>query len=107
MQIYKKENFIVVPVCNDFLVINIKKVFEEGHTHVRNIGVARLLIDLAMNKELPKNPHFVDNLKRISVDKKYIKALEEFKEYQSINYKELMSAPCYKRVHGGAFKQIK
>lgn len=105
-QIYKKENFILVPVCNDYLVININKIFKEGHTHVRNIGVARLLIDLAVNKELPKNPHFVDNLKRISVDKNYIEELEEFKENESIDYSELMKASCYKR-HKGALRQVK
>lgn len=106
MQIYKKENFIMIPVCNNYLVININKVFKEGHTHVKNIGVARLLIDLAINKQLPKNPRFVDNLKRISVDKSYIEKLQEFKEYEFIDYKKLMSAHSYKRVKG-ALRQVR
>lgn len=105
-QIYKKENYIVVPVSNNYLVININKVFKEGHTHVRSIGVARLLIDLAIEKRLPNNPHFVDNLVRISVDEKYMKDLEEFKEDSFIDYKRLMGASCYRRVNG-AIRQVK
>jgi hypothetical protein len=105
-QIYKKENFIIVPVCSDFLIININKVFKEGHTHVKNIGVARLLIDLVLEKRLPKNPHFVDNLKRISVDKNYIEELEEFKEDDFVDYKKLMAAPSYKRIKG-ALRQVR
>lgn len=106
-QIYKKNEYIIIPVSNNYLVINTDKVFKEGHTHVKRFSIAKLLIDLALEKRLPKNPHFVDNLKRISVDKNYIKKLEEFKEDEFIDYKELMAAPSYKRVRGGAFKQIK
>lgn len=105
-QIYKKENYIVVPVSNNYLVININKVFKEGHTHVKSIGVARLLIDLSLEKRLPNNPHFVDNLTRISVDEKYIEKLKQFKEDGFIDYKELMGASCYKR-HKGAIRQVK
>lgn len=106
MQIYKKENFIIIPVCNNYLIINTEKVFKEGHTHVRNIGVARLLIDLALEKRLPRNPHFVDNLIRVSVDKNYIRELEEFKEDKFVDYKDLMSAHSYKRIKG-ALRQVR
>lgn len=106
-QIYKKENFIIIPVCENFLIINTEKMFKEGHTHVRNIGIARLLIDLAVDTELPKNPYFVDNLIRISIDKKYINRLEKFREdCVTMNSKDLMKASVYKR-HRGAIRQIR
>lgn len=108
-QIYKKENFIAIPVCNDYIVINTNKVFKEGHTRVKSIGVARLLVDLALEKQLPKNPYFTGNLIRISIDKEYIKQLQNFKtkEYVSdTDYKKLMYAPCYKRIRG-ALRQVK
>lgn len=79
-QLYKKENFVVVPVQNNFIIININKIFKEGHTHVNKIGVAKLLIDLALRKELPKNPRLVDRLVRITEDKKYIEQLKEFRD---------------------------
>ncbi|WP_183128074.1 hypothetical protein [Clostridium autoethanogenum] len=107
-QIYKKENFIVIPVCNEYLVINTDKVFKKGHAHARDIKVARLLIDLSLEKRLPKNPYFADNLIRISLDEKYIKRLQAFKSDEYIgknDYRELMKAHSYRR-HKGALHQV-
>lgn len=106
MQIYKKENFIVVPVCNDFLVINTDKVFKEGHTHIKDFKIAKMLINFAINKQLPKNPYFTDSLIRISNNLEYMHRLQRFKEENSINYKDLMAAHCYRRVNG-ALRQVK
>jgi hypothetical protein len=107
-QIYKKDEYVVVPVENNFLVINTNKVFKEGHTHIDRIGVARLLVDLAASKQLPKNPYFVDNLIRISVDKKYIDKLKEFKEdSEDIDFKKMMEdVQVCKREHG-AMKRVR
>lgn len=105
-QVYKKEEFLVIPVSNNFIIININKQFKQGHTHVKKIEIARLLIDLAINKKLPKNPYYVENLNRITNDKDYIDKLKEFKENASIDYKELMKHDGYKRVRG-AMRQVK
>jgi hypothetical protein len=102
-QLYKKEEYIVFPVEEDFIVCNTKKVFDEGHTHVKRMDIAKLLISLAIEKKLPKNPHLVDNLIRISIDKDYIKQLKEFKEDSNINFAELMQGEDRKplrRVRG-------
>lgn len=105
-QIYKKNEYIIIPVCNNYLIININKIFKEGHTHVKSIGIARMLIDLCLDKRLPKNPYFAGNLIRISMDKEYIKKLQDFKIKECINYKELMDAHSYKR-HKGALRQVR
>lgn len=100
-QIYKKENFVVIPIGNNYIVINSKKKFEDEHTHVKSIGYAKLLIYLAIKKELPKNPKLVDSLVRLSQDEKYIKKLKEFKEDDGyIRIEEMMKHVSYKRVHG-------
>lgn len=107
-QIYKKNEYIIMPVCSTYLIINTNKVFKEGHTHIKNIGVARMLIDLAINKELPRNPYFVDNLIRISLNQEYIKRLQAFRSDEYIgknDYKELMTAHSYRR-HKGALHQV-
>lgn len=105
-QIYKKEKFIIIPVGEEHLVINTEKVFKEGYINVRRFDIATLLIDLAINKQLPNKSKFVDSLIRISVDKNYIKELKEFKEEEFIDVRELMSAPMYKR-HKGAIRQVR
>lgn len=106
-QIYKKENFIVVPVGKGFLVININKVFKAGHTHIKELPTCRMLIDLALRKELPRNPYYADNLIRISMDKEYIKELQEFKEdSEDMSFKRMMQHDSYRRVHG-AIKRVR
>ena len=108
-QIYKKENYIIIPVCSEYLVINTNKIFKEGHTHVKSIGVAWMLIDLCLEKRLPKNPYFAGNLVRIATNKEYIKQLQDFKRKEcssDTDYKVLMAAPCYKR-HKGALRQVR
>lgn len=101
-QIYKKENFIIIPVGEDHLVVNIEKVFKEGHINVRRFDIATLLIDLAINKQLPNKSKFVDSLTRISVDKKYIEELQQFKEdSEYVNFKRMMEdVPICRRIHG-------
>lgn len=105
-RIYKKNKYIVVQVNNGFLIINIDKVFKKGHTHVKSLDICKLLISLAINKKLPKNIDFVDNLIRISVDKNYIKELIELKDDKPITIAELMKASSYRR-HRGAIRQTR
>lgn len=105
-KIYKKNEYLIVPVVDGFLIININKVFKTGHTHVKSLDVCKLLISLAINKKLPKNENFVDNLIRISVDKNYIEELTKIKDDEHVNITDLMKAPCYRR-HRGAMKQVR
>lgn len=101
-QLYKRNEYIVFPVENSFIVCNTKKIFEDGHTHVTKITLARLLIDLAIERKLPKNPHLVDNLIRISNDSKYIELLQELKEtiVTDRDFEECMRHDSFKRIRG-------
>lgn len=102
-QLYKKDEYIIFPIEDNFIVCNTKKVFENGHTHVKRMDIAKLLISLAIEKKLPKNPHLVDNLIRITDDKKYIEELKLFKEESFLNFEELMQGDDrqpLKRVRG-------
>lgn len=106
-QIYKKNEYIVIPVQNNFIVINTEKVFKEGHTHVKSIGFARLLIDLAIERKLPDNPHIINSIIRITKDKDYIDKLKEFKEESTLNFEEMMQGEHVYKRNKGAYKQIK
>jgi hypothetical protein len=106
-QIYKKDEYVVIPVENNFIVINTRKVFEDGHSHTKTMGISRLLIDLAIRKELPKNPGLVDSLIRISKDENYIKELQQFKEDEEyISIEDMMKHDSYKRV-GRAIRRMR
>ncbi|WP_179631856.1 hypothetical protein [Clostridium peptidivorans] len=106
-QVYKKENYVIIPVEENYIVINIEKAFKNGHTHIGDFSKAKLLIDLAIKKKLPKNYKLVDSLERISNNKEYIDKLIAFKEESNINFAELMQGEhVYKRIKG-AIKQIK
>ncbi len=104
-QIYKKQEYTVIPVQKNYIIINRNKVFKYGHTHVQKIGIARLLIELAIKKELPKNSYFAESLIRITEDKEYIDRLNKYKE-NNCNFEELMKHGTYKRHHG-ALRQVR
>lgn len=106
-QVYRKDKYVIVPVENNFIVINIDKQFKSGHTHVKDFNKARLMIDLAIKKKMPKNYHLVDSLIRITDDKDYIEKLKQFKEDETIDYASLMSEGHVYRRSNGAMRQVK
>ncbi|GAB6150708.1 hypothetical protein [Clostridium novyi] len=104
-QVYKKEEYIIVPVCNNFIVINIEKEFRYGHTHIKNFNTGKLLIDLAIKKQLPRNYMLVNNLIRLTKDEEYKKKLIEFKEESTLDFSRLMQEGHTYRRSRGAWKQ--
>ena len=70
----KKEYKVFQCIENrNYIVINTKKPFEEGHTHVQHYHTAMYLVDCAIHKKIPKkvNRYFLVSLTRISKDTKY------------------------------------
>lgn len=63
---------------SNYIVINTKKPFEEGHTHVQHYNTAMYLVDCALHKKMPKkvNRYFLVSLTRISKDTKYKERLQ-------------------------------
>lgn len=106
-QVYRKENYVIIPVEENYIVINTEKTFKNGHTHVRDFSKAKLLIDLTIKKKLPKNYKLVDSLVRIANNKEYIDKLIEFKEESKINFAELMQGEHIYKRNKGAMRQIK
>lgn len=101
-QLYKRDEYIVFPVEDCFIVCNTKKVFQEGHCHQKRFDICKLLISLAIERKLPKNPHLVDSLIRISTDSIYIEQLKEFKEtiVTEKDIQDFMKHDSYRRVKG-------
>lgn len=109
-QLYKKNEYIVIPVEDNYIVINKKKIFEEGHTHIREMKIARLLIDLAIDKKLPRNPAFADRLIRITEDEEYINRLKKFREetyMKHSDFKKMMEEGQVCRRERGALRRVR
>ena len=62
----------------NYVVLNIKKPFNEGHTHVQHYNQTLYLIDCVIKNKIPKkcNKYFLVSLTRLAKDKKYIDKIE-------------------------------
>jgi len=77
-QIYAKENFVIVSIDNEYIVINKDKEFKEGHTHIRNFKTAKYLIDMVVHRRMPYHLpiYLLVSLQRLSDDEVYIGKLD-------------------------------
>ncbi len=71
--IFKKKNYVIIRVRNGFIVYNLDKAFEEGHTHLTSFGSAKYLINLALSHSIPYHldKYRLTSLVRISDDSTY------------------------------------
>lgn len=72
-QVYSKNEYIIIKVSKGFVIINRRKRFEEGHTHIRNYKTAKYLVDLAIHNSMPHNlsPYLLTSLTRITENEDY------------------------------------
>lgn len=78
-KIYEKKEFIIFQVKEGYIAYNTKKVFQEGHTHLKNFEAAKTAIDLVINKKIPKSTagYYLTSLIRLSEDELYIEKINE------------------------------
>lgn len=89
--VYNKKEFVILQNKNGYVVINTRKTFDSGHTHFKNLNASKKLINLAINKKIPKSNsnYFLDSLIRISNDEKYIEKIQELKDVREQKGKKL------------------
>lgn len=77
--IFKKKNYVIIRVRNGFIVYNLDKPFEEGHTHLTSFGSAKYLINLALRRSIPYHldKYRLTSLVRISDDLCYQEKVQE------------------------------
>ena len=78
VRVYKKAYFNVYSDYNgEYIIHNTKKEFQNGHTHIREFGTAKYLVNLALHRSLPNRrlKYFIESLIRISNDADYIDKL--------------------------------
>lgn len=81
-KIYERKEFIIFKVREGYIVYNVKKNFQEGHTHLRHFEAAKTAIDLVIRKKIPKSTHgyYLTSLIRLSKDDAYINKIKELME---------------------------
>lgn len=84
--VFKKEEYVVLEKRKEgrknYIVVNTKKKFEEGHTHLKSYKSARCAVDYAIKKKVPRNTdlYFLVSLIRITRDEEYRRKLTELVE---------------------------
>jgi hypothetical protein len=82
-QIFRKDEFIITPFYKgkrqEFMVVNTKKPFKKGHTHIKSFKMAKYLIFLVRAKKINSGlqPYLLTSLTRISNDEDYIEKVNE------------------------------
>lgn len=77
-KIYQRKEYTIYKVANCFIIHNTSRPFEASHTHLKGFEMAKVLIDCAIRKKLPKtrNKYLLSSLIRISTDKKFINEVQ-------------------------------
>lgn len=80
--IYKKRSFIIYRVRDGHIVYNTEKPFSEGHTHISNINTAKHMINISINKRLPKHlsDYLLESLLRLANDEDFIIEIEKMRK---------------------------
>lgn len=71
--IFRRGEFVILKVGNEYIVVNRNKVFREGHTHIKSFGTAEYVINMARYRRLPRHlsPYLLTSLVRITDDAEY------------------------------------
>lgn len=69
---------------NGYIAYNTKKVFKDGHTHLRCFESAKTAIDLVIRKKVPRSTdlYYIKSLIRLSEDNIYISKINELIKYR-------------------------
>ena len=78
--VYTKKNFKVFysKEHKNYIVYNMKKSFQEGHTHLQKYEQTQYAIDCVLKNKIPKktNKYFLVSLLRLTKNKKYARRME-------------------------------
>lgn len=80
-KVYENSEFVVLSISHDYLVLNKKKPFESGHTHLKSFETAKWLMRLSRTKTIPHriSPYLLESLIRISNDNTYVTNLKNLR----------------------------
>lgn len=62
--------------CGDYITIANVKGDYDNHCHVKRMKTANMLVKLMKNKRIPKSNYLRESIKRVTLDKKYIRDID-------------------------------
>lgn len=80
--VFNKNSFIIIHQYQDkYMIVNTKKEFNEGHTHVYGLQYAKLIVMTLIDKKIKerhirllKNKNFIKSMERLT-DEQFVKRL--------------------------------
>lgn len=100
---YEDSQFIIFSCGDDYVLMNKRKKFKDGHTHIHNFSTAKWLVDLYRHRRIPrklKNNYLLTSLTRISDDPVYTEKIKSLMEIRKRKAK-----PYYINVQKGKQKK--
>lgn len=95
-QIYSKNEFIIIKVGNEYVVINRNKDFKNGHSHIKNFNTAKYIIDMVIHKRIPNHLpiYLLISLLRISDDDDYKTKIQDLIDVKNNRNQKYTNRAC-------------
>lgn len=80
--VYSKRQYRIYKECDGYIVHNLHKNFNNGHTHINNYNIAKYILNMAIHRSIPHKRignYLIDSLIRLSTDRSYIMKLKDLK----------------------------
>ncbi len=62
--------------CGNYCIVRNAKGKYENHTHIKKYKTAEMFIKLVRKKKIPRSDYLRESVKRVSLDDKYVAAVE-------------------------------
>ena len=95
-KVYEKEHYIILKVKSGkkvgYIAYNMRKEWEDGHTHLESFNMAKTIIDNVIKHKKPKtkNLYLLQSHIRLTDDPSYVKFINEIidakKNKKKVNY---------------------
>lgn len=91
--IFRRHEFVVLKSHGGYILINTKKCFSNGHTHLSSLNSCISIVKLIERKEMPKNQsrYFLTSILRVNRDKEYELKIKDL----MLDYSSLMQESTY------------
>ena len=78
-KIFQRKEYSIYRCSDGFVIHNTNKEFENGHTHVNNFYKAKILVIMAIKREIDSKltKHDIESLMRITNDNRYRNQLRD------------------------------